>query len=216
MNTPNSKNGIGHDLPGAEKKGSKKKDALLERLSKDLSPGRLDRENLVAERNRRAAEVEKLEQENNTAARRVMDLQSELVQKRAAAKDVFNRSDGLKKDLVGLLAKKRGSLNEIEFYETEKASLSQAYLKVSESLSNKVSTLNSTLKNLDFMKGEVRALMGKTALLEDVIPVKKRDRGNLDEKIERTINSLNEFYDRMRRVEKTIKENYYIKSKNNQ
>jgi hypothetical protein len=61
------------------------------------------------------------------------------------------------------------------------------------------------------MKGEVRALMSKTAMLEDVIPVKKRDRGNLDEKIERTLNSLNEFYDRMRRVEKTIKENYYIK-----
>lgn len=216
MKTPNRKNGIDHDLRGAEKKGSKKKDALLERLSKGLHLGRLDKENLVAERNRRAAEAEKLEQENNAAARRVMDLQSELVQKRVAAKDVFDGSDELKKNLIGLLAKKRGFLNEIEFYETEKASLSEAYLNVSESLSNKVSMLNSTLKNLDFMKGEVRALMRKTAMLEDVIPVKKRDRGNLDEKIERTINSLDEFYDRMRRVEKTIKENYYIKSKNNE
>ena len=215
MKAHNQKNGSDHDLKWADKKGSKKKDALLARLSKDLRSGTLDKENLVAERKRCASEVENLEQENNTAARRVVDLQRELVQKRASAKNVFDRSDQLKKQLVGLLAKKRGFLNEIEYYETEKASLSEAYLQVSESLSNKVSTLNSTLKNLDFMKGEVRALMRKTAMLEDVIPVKKRDRGNLDEKIERTLNSLNEFYDRMRRVEKTIKENYYIKSKNN-
>ena len=216
MKMPNRKNGIDHDLREAEKKRSKKKDALLARLSRDLRSGTLDKENLVAERKRCAAEVEMLEQENNTAASRIVDLQRELVQKRASAKNVFNRSDELKKHLVGLLAKKRGFLNEIEYYETEKASLSEAYLQVSESLSNKVSTLNSTLKNLDFMKGEVRALMRKTAMLEDVIPVKKRDRGNLDEKIERTLNSLNEFYDRMRCVEKTIKGNYYIKSKNNE
>ena len=216
MTPPNPKNSLDHELSRDEKKGLKKKEALLTRLSKDLRSGTLDKQNLVDERNRCAAEVEKLEQENSAAARRVMDLQSELVQKRAAAKNVFDRSDELKKQLVGLLAKKRGFLNEIEFYETEKASLSEAYLEVSESLSIKVSTLNSTLKNLDFMKGEVKALMGKTAMLEDVIPGKKRDRGNLDGKIERTLNSLNEFYDRMRRVEKTIKENYYIKSKDNE
>ena len=215
MKMPDRKNGIDQDLQEDEKKGSKKRDALLARISKDLRSGRLDKENVVAQRNRCAAEVEKLEQENKTAAKRVMDLQSELVQKRTAAKNVFDRSDELKKHLVGLLAKKRGFLNEIGFYETEKASLSEHYLEISERLSNKVSTLNSTLKNLDFMKGEVKALMGKTAMLEDVIPDKKRDRGNLDEKIDRTLSSLNEFYDRMRRVEKTIKENYYIKSKNN-
>ena len=210
----NRKNGIDHGLLRDDKKGSKEKDDLLARISKDLRSGRLDRENLVAQRDQCAAEVEKLEQENKTAARRIMDLQSELVQKRAAAQNVFDRSDELKKHLIGLLAQKRGFLNEIGYYETEKASLSELYLEVSEGLSNKVSTLNSTLKNLDFMKGEVKALMGKTAMLEDVIPDKKRDRGNLDEKIDRTLNSLNEFYDRMRRVEKTIKENYYIKSKN--
>ena len=216
MKASKKTNGSDHGLNWDDQKGSKKKDALLARLSKDLRSGTLDKENLVAERRRCAAEVEMLKQENNIAAKRIADLQNGLVQKRAAAKTVFDRSDELKKHLVGLLAKKRGFLNEIEYYETEKASLSEAYLQVSESLSNKVSTLNSTLKNLDFMKGEVRALMRKTAMLEDVIPVKKRDRGNLDEKIERTLNSLNEFYDRMRRVEKTIKENYYIKSKNNE
>ena len=215
MKLPKRKSDLDDELRGDSKKGVKKKDALLARISKDLQAGTLDKEHLVAERNRCAAEVETLEQENKTAARRVLDLQSELVQKRAAAKSVFDRSDELKKDLVGLLAKKRGFLNEIEFYEAEKASLSETYLEVSESLSNKVSTLNTTLKNLNFMKGEVKALMGKTAMLEDVIPGKKRDRGNLDGKIERTLSSLNEFYERMRRVEKTIKENYYIKSKTN-
>ena len=163
MKLPKRKSDLDDDLQGDSKKGVKKKDALLARLSKDLRAGTLDKEHLVAERNRCAAEVETLEQENKAAARRVLDLQSELVQKRAAAKSVFDRSDELKKDLVGLLAKKRGFLNEIEFYEAEKASLSENYLEVSESLSNKVSTLNTTLKNLNFMKGETANAGGSPA-----------------------------------------------------
>jgi chromosome segregation ATPase len=216
MKKPNQENTVDPYSEVPEERWPKKKNALLERLSKDTSAVKLDKKNLIAERNRLATEIERLEEENNTVAKQLRDLQSELLKKRTAVKEVFERSDALKRKLVGLLAKKRGFLNEIEFYETEKVSLSEKYLKVSESLSNNVSTLNSTLKNLDFMKGEVKALMGKMAMLEGEIPVKKRDRGNLDEKIERTLNLLNEFYDRMQRVERTIKENYYIKNKKNE
>lgn len=216
MKKPNQENTVDPYSEVPEERWPKKKNALLERLSKDTSAVKLDKKNLIAERNRLATEVERLEEENNTVAKQLRDLQSELLKKRTAVKEVFEKSDALKRKLIGLLAKKRGFLNEIEFYETEKVSLSETYLKISESLSNNVSTLNSTLKNLDFMKGEVKALMGKMAMLEGEIPVKKRDRGNLDEKIERTLNSLNEFYNRMQRVERTIKENYYIKNKKNE
>ena len=216
MKTPIRANNVNPDSGPPEEKLSQKKDGLLERLSKDAGSVKLDKKELVAERKRRAEEVEKLEEENNAVAQQVRDLQRGLLKKRVAAKEVFEKSDALKRKLVGLLGKKRGLLNEIEFYETEKARLHGTFLKVSESLSNNVSTLNSTLKNLEFMKGEVRALMGKTTMLEGEIPVKYRDRGNLDEKIDRTLNLLDEFYNRMQRVEKTIKEIYYKKNKQNE
>ena len=107
MKTSSREKSIGSYLRVRDEKWSRKKDALLERLSKDTRTVKLDKENLVADTNRRSKEVERLEEENNAIAKQVKNLQNELLKKRTAAKEVFKRSDALKRKLVELLARKR-------------------------------------------------------------------------------------------------------------
>lgn len=188
-----------------------KRKALMKRLSRDRSRLKLDKENLTAERKRLATEVESLEEENHAIAKRAKDLQIELLKKRTTAKESFERSDESNKRLVGPLARERGLLNEIGFFETEKARLSGTYLEVSGRLGANVSELDRTLRDIGFMNGEVRALMEKMEMLEGEVPMKFRDVDSLDDKIKRTSNALMGCYNSMRRVEITVKENYYKK-----
>ncbi len=188
-----------------------KRKALMKRLSRDRSRLKLDKENLTAERKRLATEVESLEEENHAIAKRAKDLQIELLKKRTTAKESFESSDESNKRLVGPLARERGLLNEIGFFETEKTRLSGTYLEVSGRLGANVSELDRTLKDIGFMNGEVRALMEKMEMLEGEVPMKFRDVDSLDDKIKRTLNALMGCYNSMRRVEITVKENYYKK-----
>jgi len=188
-----------------------KRKVLMKRLSRDRSRLKLDKENLTAERKRLATEVESLEEENHAIAKRAKDLQIELLKKRTTAKESFESSDESNKRLVGPLARERGLLNEIGFFETEKARLSGTYLEVSGRLGANVSELDRTLRDIGFMNGEVRALMEKMEMLEGEVPMKFRDVDSLDDKIKRTLNALMGCYNSMRRVEITVKENYYKK-----
>ena len=61
MTPPSRENSVDPHSSLSEEKWSRKKDALLERLSKDTGSVKLDKKDLVAERKRRAEEVEKLE-----------------------------------------------------------------------------------------------------------------------------------------------------------
>ena len=211
MKTPREGN-TGRPFSKVTEEGwQEKRKAPMKRLSRDRSRLKLDKENLTAERKRLATEVESLEEENHAIAKRAKDLQIELLKKRTTAKESFESSDESNKRLVGPLARERGLLNEIGFFETEKTRLSGNYLEVSGRLGANVSELDRTLKDIGFMNGEVRALMEKMEMLEGEVPMKFRDVDSLDDKIKRTLNALMGCYNSMRRVEITVKENYYKK-----
>lgn len=190
-----------------------KRKALMKRLSRDRSRLKLDKENLTAERKRLATEVESLEEENHAIAKRAKDLQIELLKKRTTAKESFESSDESNKRLVGPLARERGLLNEIGFFETEKARLSGTYLEVSGRLGANVSELDRTLRDIGFMNGEVRALMEKMEMLEGEVPMKFKDVDNLDEKISASIKALRSLYNRMQGTERDVKISYYKNKK---
>jgi chromosome segregation ATPase len=209
MKAPNEDNIESPSSKVKEEGWVEKKKALLKRLSTDTPALKVDRENLAAERKRLVAEVERLENENHALAKRTKALQTGLFEKRATANELFKTSDELMKSLARSLAKKRGLLSEIEFFEAEKATLSNTYLEVSERLGTNVSKIDYTLKDVGFIKGEVRALMDKMELLESEVPMKFQDRDNLDGKIKRTLCGLKGIYDRVQHVESTLKQNYY-------
>lgn len=196
---------------GSEENSPGRKNALPDRPSAEINAASdLDGENLAVEMARLAEEVEGLEEENNTLAKKARGLKDALLKKRAEAQEVFERSDRTKKNLVGSLARKRGLLNEIAFFEKEKSQLFKTYEGISERLQSEVSTLDRTLKDMGFFKGEVQALADKMGMLEGEVPVRYRDMDNLDERIKRTFDTLKSCHSRMQRIEKTIKETYYM------
>ena len=132
---------------------------------------------------------------------------------RAEAQGIFEGVEETKKRLVGSLARKRGLLNEIAFFQKEKSHLFKTYTGVSERLQDNVSVLDRILKDMSFFKGEIQALMDKMGMLEDQIPVKYQDVDNLDERIKRTFQTLKGFSSRMHHMEKAVKETYYMSKK---
>ena len=187
---------------------------LIERLSAGVNAASdIDRENLAQETKKLAEEVASLEEENHAIAAQAKELQESLAKKREEAQEVFERSDIKKRKLVESLARKRGLLNEISFFEKEKSQLFKTYVGTSERLQRNVAALDRTVKDVSFYKGEVQVLMDKMGMLEGDVPVKYRDMDNLEEKIKRTLQTLKSFYSRMHRIEKTVKETYYMSKK---
>jgi chromosome segregation ATPase len=185
---------------------------LIERLSAGAASD-LYRGDLAREMKMLSEEVDSLEEANHAFARQVRELQEALAKKREEARKAFEKSDAIKKKLVGSFARKRGLLNEISFFEKEKSQLFKTYVGISESLQSNAATLDRTLKDMGFFKGEVQVLLDKMGMLEGDVPVKYRDVDNLDEKIKRTSQTLKSFCSRMHDIERTVTEIYYVRKK---
>jgi chromosome segregation ATPase len=196
-----------------EEEWTEKKEALLRGISEGRSALKIDRESLTREKEKLVSDVERLEDENHLMARSVKDFQLQLSEKRSKSQMLFTRSDALKKKLVGLLARERSLQNEIQFYESEKARLSDTHLQVSERLRTNISALDTIVKDIDFMKGEMGTLINKMGMLEREVPVKVSDVDNVDEKITGALKVLKDLYSRMQGVERKVKTNYYKKKK---
>jgi chromosome segregation ATPase len=196
-----------------EEEWTEKKEALLRGISEGRSALKIDRQSLTREKEKLVSDVERLEDENHLMARSVKDFQLQLSEKRSKSQMLFNRSDALKKKLVRLLARERSLQNEIQFYESEKAKLSDTHLQVSERLRTNISALDTIVKDIDFMKGEMGTLINKMGMLEREVPVKVSDVDNVDEKITGAMKVLKDLYSRMQGVERKVKTNYYKKKK---
>jgi chromosome segregation ATPase len=194
-----------------EEEWTEKKEALLRGISEGRSALKIDRQSLTREKEKLVSDVERLEDENHLMARSVKDFQLQLSEKRSKSQMLFNRSDALKKKLVRLLARERSLQNEIQFYESEKAKLSDTHLQVSERLRTNISALDTIVKDIDFMKGEMGTLINKMGMLEREVPVKVSDVDNVDEKITGAMKVLKDLYSRMQGVERKVKTNYYKK-----
>lgn len=186
-----------------------RKHDLLQSLAESGRGSEVDGENLDGQMQQLAEKVESLEKERHLLAKQVKDLQDSLGEKKLAAHETAEKSDETKKNLVRSLASRRGLLNEIDFFEKEKSRLLNFYGVASEQLQNNVADLDRTLQDIRFFKGEAQALMDKLGMLEGEVPVKYRDMDNLDERIKRASEALQNFYGRMQRAEKSMKETYY-------
>ncbi len=212
-------NTAGDDYDGSPSSGvgeeewTEKKEALLRGISEGRSALKIDRESLVREKEKVVSDVERLEDENHLMARSLRDFHLQLSEKRRKSQMLLNRSDALKKKLVGLLTRERSLQNEIQFYELEKTKLFDTHLQVSERLRTNISALDTIVKDIDFMKGEMATLINKMGMLEREVPVKISDVHNLDEQITGAIKVLKDLYTRMQGVETKVKTNYYKKKK---
>ena len=190
-----------------------KKQALLQRIARDGSPLKIDRANLTGERERLHSQVERLEEENHMMTNSVKDFELQFSKKRRMYQDLFKRSDELKDKLMGFLSREQNLLHEIELCESEKAELSDVFAEVSENLRGNISTLESTVNKIGFMKGEVHALMEKMKILEDEVPLKFRDVDTLDKKIIGLIQALRDLHARTQGAQRNVKMRYYKNKK---
>lgn len=211
MKTPSEDNTGGPSSKVTEEEWLEKKEALLKRLSRDRNALRVDKENLIRES--LVVGIEGLEEENHLMTKSVKDFELQLSKKRRVCQTLYKRSDDLKEKLARSLPREHNLLNEIESYESEKARLSAIYSEVSKRLRTNVSSLESTVNDIGFMKGEVRALVEKMEMLEGEVPVKFKDVDNLDEKISASIKALRSLYNRMQGTERDVKISYYKKKK---
>lgn len=213
MKTPSEDNTGRLSTDVTEEEWLEKKEALLKRISRDRNALKVEKEDLTRERERLVVGIEGLEEENHLMAKSVKDFELQLSKKRRVCQSLYKRSDDLKEELARSLGREHNLLNEIELYESEKARLSDIYSEVSERLRTNVSALESTVNDIGFMKGEVRALMEKMEMLEGEVPMKFKDVDNLDEKISASIKALRGLYNRMEGTERDVKISYYKKKK---
>ena len=210
----------GEDIPGrpssemTEGEWLGKKQAILKRISSDRGLPKVERENLSGEKKKLLAEVGKLEEENHIMAKSVKDFELQLSKRRKIYQTLFKESEELKGKFVRFLAREHNLINEIELCESEKALISDTYSKVSEKLRNNISSLEGTVKDIGFMKGEVQMLIKKMEILEGEIPVKSKEMHNLDRKVMGAIKALKRLYNRMQVAERDVKISYYQRKNN--
>ncbi|MBF0508643.1 MAG: hypothetical protein HQK57_06925 [Deltaproteobacteria bacterium] len=191
-----------------------KRRTVLDRLRRDKKPAHHNQAEIQAEKQRLRAEVDKLEGENHSLTRRVKDLDTQLFELKQQAQLSYTRSDELKNKLTEVLALERGLADEIRFFESEKAALSQEYLVISNQVGANMVVLDQTAKDIDFLNGEVEATITKMDMTKDEVMDIYSDVDHLDEKITGMIASLKELSRRMQRMEKNIKIVYYQMKKN--
>jgi chromosome segregation ATPase len=168
-----------------------------------------DLDDFEGQREELAKEIESLEEENLFLVKEWKELESELKEKRSAARAIYEKSDETQRNLAGVTARERDLSNEIEFLKSERARVSEKYSYISEELESNISALDSTVRSISFIKGEMDALVEKMDSFEEEVPSKARDVDHLDKKLDGTTKAVRDLYDRMQRVERKVKVIYY-------
>jgi len=212
MKTPShedSPEGLDSSMKENELAWLEKKKAVMQRLSGDKAAPSVNRQDVLSEKKRLAAEVEGLEEEKHLLLRRTKGVETELPRARAKAKELIARCEKQKKGLIRSLARKRGFLNEIQFFENEKESLSKTYVSISQNLEANVVALSKILADIDLSKGEVGVLREEIGMLEGEVSVKFREMDHLNEKVNRGFNELEKLRDKMQGAKRSMNKNYY-------
>jgi chromosome segregation ATPase len=170
--------------------------------------------NIALEMDRISSEIKMLEESNHFMANTIKDLQVRLAHKKNQCQKEFKQSDSLKMKLVRIQTSEQSLLNELEFFESEKLRSEECLNSVTQSLEANISALDSSVKDIGFMKGETGVLIEKMSMLEKEIPEKNIDMENLDGIVSGTIRALESLYERMRLIETNVKKNYYTNKKN--
>ena len=170
--------------------------------------------NIALEMDDISSEIKMLEESNHFMANTIKDIQVRLAHKKNQCQKEFKQSDSLKMKLVRIQTLEQSLLNELEFFESEKLRSEECLNSVTRGLEANISALDSSVKDIGFMKGETGVMIEKMSMLEKEIPEKNIDMENLDGIVSGTIRALESLYERMRLIETNVKKNYYTNKKN--
>lgn len=155
------------------------------------------------------SDIERLEQENHDLNSQIVEIGQQIIDKRTEAKNIFKRSDELKNALVRFFTEENNLINEIKFLEAEYKKYNTEFIEISERLRGHISSLGGVVKEIKFIKGEVRSLREKMYLMEIDIATKYNDIDGLDSKMLSAKKLLIGLQGRMKEIEKKAKLMYY-------
>lgn len=187
------------------------KEAVLSRLSEKNESLALYREKIASEKSSLEQEVESIEEENHSLTKKIKELEYKLMDKNSELKKISLKLNDSKKKLVVPITEENGLLSEIRFFESEKAALYETYNGSANVLSQNITELGVTIKDIEFVKGEVVTLVSKLNMMEDEIPGKYNETDHLEEKISQASKAIDDFYSRMKEIERNVKVQYYKK-----
>jgi len=186
----------------------KKKNAILKkRSSKQYYP--MDMETLKSKKSQLLEEISKLEEKNSALKKVIKDTQIILPEKKQQNIEVLKKINTKKSKLNKYLAAERNIVNEISFYENEHNSLDSSLKDLTNHLNSTIGNIDDTLMNIDFVKGEIKAMISKMNILERNIPDEYVHMDQLDSLFQQTVQSLNDLYQRAHHAEKSVKKTYY-------
>jgi chromosome segregation ATPase len=168
-----------------------------------------DDESLISKKRQLFSDIESLEQENHDFNGQIAELQQQIISKRAEARNIFKRSDELKNALVRFFTEENNLINEIKFLETEQKKYNTGFIESTEILREHISSLGSVVKEIKFIKGEIRNMREKMYLMEIDVTTKYNDIDGLDSKMISAKKALIGLQTKMKEVEKKAKLMYY-------
>jgi chromosome segregation ATPase len=166
-------------------------------------------DSLFARKRQLISDIESLEKENHDLNSQITIYQQQIIEKRAEARSIFMRSDNLKSALVRFFTEENNLINEIKFLEAEHNKYNTEYIEISESLRGHISSLGGVVKEIKFIKGEIRNLREKMYLMEIEVSTKYSDIDGLDTKMISAKKALIGLQSKMKDVEKKARLMYY-------
>ncbi|ETR64730.1 MAG: hypothetical protein OMM_15417 [Candidatus Magnetoglobus multicellularis str. Araruama] len=155
-------------------------------------------------------QIESLETNNTYLKQQMETLETNARQKQAKKHSLLAQLNDIKAQSSEPAAEKNDLENSILFLTSEKQQLTREYQSVKSSLDNNLLAIDSMLKDLGFIKGEIATLIDQVSMLEEELPVRIRDADNLEDKISRSCaNAITRLYQDMKAIENKAKVSYY-------
>jgi len=183
----------------------KKRKAILEKQSSNNA----DMETLHQQKAKLMNDISILEEKNHALKQLIKEQQVLLPEKKRDNVETLKKVETHKNQLSKYLSTERNLISEIAFYENEQQQLDNMLKDLTQKLNTSIGAIDDTLMNIDFVKGEIKAMLNKMTLLETNIPKEYEHMDQLDGLFQQTILSLNDLYNRAHHAENNVKKTYY-------
>jgi uncharacterized protein YoxC len=159
-------------------------------------------------------EIERTTSANTLLMQKIETLEASINQKKATQKELIAQNNQCRQESAEPASERKYLENNISFLKSEKNRLTQDYQSIKISLDKNLQAIDTMLKDLGFIKGEIATLIDQVTILEEELPVRIRDADNLEDKITRsTANAITSLYQDMKEIENKAKMSYYKKFK---
>jgi chromosome segregation ATPase len=163
---------------------------------------------------KRTKEIERTTAANTLLTQKIETLEATITQKKLNKQNLIQQLNQCKLETAEPASESKDLEYNIQFLKTEKTRLTKEYQLLKSNLDKNLQTIDSMLKDLGFIKGEIATLIDQVTILEEELPVRIRDADNLDDKITRsTANAITSLYKDMKEIENRAKMSYYKKLK---